>query len=348
MALSKGFTALTQIAPYDLYRFAMDGFKQETAKHTQSWEMREAGSLAGVLDAYAFILPKVNSQARYAVEDILFIHKKCTENVSNIGSILNHSYGRFRMSAEGVKFNMKCTKAGLKHFIHEEVENWQFWISRNRGLKDISRIRFPDMRNFSTFYVSVLVDRDPDEIRELEQDLYQRICPDDFKSNEYTSIPLFCANIYENNAELTTIITQTLTQMYDDLQQSPDASERALNIICSAIQKLERMHPFIDGNCRTFCMVLLNGLLMQHGFKPAILNDPNDFDGHSIEELVALVKQGIARTDGLLLHPTDINDVDDAPEKLIAYASKFIGAIREQQRQDVNERLPSINFKTNG
>lgn len=60
----------------------------------------------------------------------------------------------------------------------------------------------------------------------------------------------------------------------------------------------------IDGNCRTICMVLLNSLLMRYGFPPSLMDDPNKFDGFSIEELVNLVKQGMTRTQELCKYVT--------------------------------------------
>ncbi|MDX1901729.1 MAG: Fic family protein [Gammaproteobacteria bacterium] len=59
------------------------------------------------------------------------------------------------------------------------------------------------------------------------------------------------------------------------------------------IQSCEQLHPFYDANCRTFCMLLLNHLLMRNGFPPAILTNPNRFDAFSRDELLIDVLDGM-------------------------------------------------------
>lgn len=69
-----------------------------------------------------------------------------------------------------------------------------------------------------------------------------------------------------------------------------------LMAIINFIQSCEQLHPFRDGNCRTFCMLLLNHLLMKNGFPPAILDDPNKFDLCGRNELLHLVLDGMQNT----------------------------------------------------
>ncbi|RJG07009.1 Fic family protein [Noviherbaspirillum cavernae] len=57
-------------------------------------------------------------------------------------------------------------------------------------------------------------------------------------------------------------------------------------------QKLERLHPFMDGNCRTFGILLLNRLLVQQGQNLTMLDNPNKLDGYARGEIFDLVKQG--------------------------------------------------------
>lgn len=73
-----------------------------------------------------------------------------------------------------------------------------------------------------------------------------------------------------------------------------------LEAIIALIQQCEQLHPFSDGNCRVFCMLLLNHLLIKHGFPLAILYDPNRFDGFSREELLGEVLFGMEKTFTLL------------------------------------------------
>lgn len=38
------------------------------------------------------------------------------------------------------------------------------------------------------------------------------------------------------------------------------------------------MHPYLDFNCRTFAVFLLNKELIRNNLFPSIMADPNDFD----------------------------------------------------------------------
>jgi hypothetical protein len=57
---------------------------------------------------------------------------------------------------------------------------------------------------------------------------------------------------------------------------------------------LERAHLFDDGNARTIGLLVVNKLLLENGLRPAMMEDPNRFDGFSTDELVAEIKQGQA------------------------------------------------------
>ncbi len=73
-----------------------------------------------------------------------------------------------------------------------------------------------------------------------------------------------------------------------------------INNIVRFIQDCEQLHPFLDGNCRTFCMLLLNYLLLQCDLGAAILYDPNRFDGFSQSELQQEVVRGQRVANALL------------------------------------------------
>jgi hypothetical protein len=58
------------------------------------------------------------------------------------------------------------------------------------------------------------------------------------------------------------------------------------------VQNLDQIHLFNDGNIRTFALLLLQRLLIDNGFSPTCLDDPNCIDCLSINEIVARVEQG--------------------------------------------------------
>ena len=85
----------------------------------------------------------------------------------------------------------------------------------------------------------------------------------------------------------------------DRLNGNPTEHEK-LYAIVEYVQQLEWMHPFEDGNCRTFCGALFQILLHQNGFAPACLKDPNCFDYLTPELLMHEVVNGQKRYKNLL------------------------------------------------
>ncbi len=80
-----------------------------------------------------------------------------------------------------------------------------------------------------------------------------------------------------------------------------DDNER-INQIAKFVQEIELLHPFPDGNCRTF-VTLTNHLLIYHGLYPTILENPN-YDGtYSYQEYAYEIRKGIEATKQLLSNP---------------------------------------------
>lgn len=68
------------------------------------------------------------------------------------------------------------------------------------------------------------------------------------------------------------------------------AGER-LEVIVHTCQTLEQLHLFSDANMRTVYL-LLNKMLMDNGFPPTVLDEPNTIDFYSVGEIISLIKSG--------------------------------------------------------
>jgi prophage maintenance system killer protein len=68
-----------------------------------------------------------------------------------------------------------------------------------------------------------------------------------------------------------------------------------LKLIVSFIQNCERLHPFFDGNTRTFSMLLMNYLLIQNGFPLTIRDNPNCSYAHTLDQLCEDVMKGMEK-----------------------------------------------------
>ena len=76
-----------------------------------------------------------------------------------------------------------------------------------------------------------------------------------------------------------------LYKLFNDLLTTANSLAAKLFIIIDFIQAAERIHPFLDANCRTLCMLSLYNLLKDNGFPIPIPDDANKFDGHARNEL---------------------------------------------------------------
>ena len=122
------------------------------------------------------------------------------------------------------------------------------------------------------------------------------------------------------------------------LNQTNDADK--LRLIIQFIKKLELLHPFNDANCRTFCILLLNRELVRNGFCPSMLEDPNLFDGYSIDYLVNEVIQGMHAAKHIYENK---NSAEDLPEeeqsKRLLYYKNSVDSVLRKPETSVRPRL---------
>ncbi|MFK8022951.1 MAG: Fic family protein [Ilumatobacter sp.] len=79
-------------------------------------------------------------------------------------------------------------------------------------------------------------------------------------------------------------------QFYEDVEESPNK----LVPIARLHKQLEYLHPFKDANTRTN-LVVLNRLLVEFGFSPVILDDPNQSYVQSLQEWQHMLIKGMVR-----------------------------------------------------
>ncbi len=96
-----------------------------------------------------------------------------------------------------------------------------------------------------------------------------------------------------NNSEAVRAGVNRLIQIYRDTPKRNDEEKLIASILL--VQNLDQIHPFFDGNIRTFGILLFNKLLMDDGFYPCCFWDPNVLDCLSIGELIVKVREGQRR-----------------------------------------------------
>lgn len=104
---------------------------------------------------------------------------------------------------------------------------------------------------------------------------------------------LILSRVYATRDELYPLM-QNILMTYEK-----NTNKKLLDII-KLCQDLDQLHPFNDGNIRTFVILLLQKELLRHKFKPTILYDPNRFDAYSLAELETEIINGQKRYESYL------------------------------------------------
>ena len=86
-----------------------------------------------------------------------------------------------------------------------------------------------------------------------------------------------------------------LDPVSENVDQKSVILRKKVAAIVTLVKSLEQLHFFIDGNARTICMLLLYRECIRNNIFPPLLDDPNNFDGHSQAELELQVYEGIER-----------------------------------------------------
>ena len=103
----------------------------------------------------------------------------------------------------------------------------------------------------------------------------------------------------EDTHEVQHIVTGVMSELikkYESEIAVPKKPIDKLRCIITFIRDCEQLHPFIDGNTRTFSMLLCGYLMMKNGFPFPIWENPNRFIGFSIEELLLEAIKGAENT----------------------------------------------------
>lgn len=84
----------------------------------------------------------------------------------------------------------------------------------------------------------------------------------------------------------------TLSPHVKKILDTYENSKKTIRDIVILSQDLDQLHPFNDGNVRTFVILLAQKELLRNNFTPAIWENPNRFDAFSVNELVQEVAEG--------------------------------------------------------
>lgn len=200
-----------------------------------------------------------------------------TDNSKNIGFMINHAFIKeifdYKSSGESnidINIFLKYCLANTAHL-------------QKQVLKTISII------------LNKIVNADADSfINETTKCLYEILSEQ--QAGENLTVHLASIQASKNTSEVLEEEMKKLLFRYHQHMSSASDPMQKLEIIISLVQACEQLHPFSDANCRTFCMLLLNHLLIRNNFPIVILENPNNFDLYSSVELLETLIDGMQNT----------------------------------------------------
>lgn len=97
-------------------------------------------------------------------------------------------------------------------------------------------------------------------------------------------------------------VDAAIDQYYHAIANSQGPDD-ALVAIVQLVKMLEVSHFFTDANCRTSVCLVMNKLLLENGFSPAMFHNPNRIDGFSVAEVVTDVKMAMSQFQSYCIRP---------------------------------------------
>lgn len=292
--IKKSLKALSKFASFDhrqLFRFFVDGRFHKKYQGWSGYEKNEPGSVPGNLKAYCHAFDNFDISRGLKSSYIRELHAHCMKNVLT----------KNPKSAPG---DMRYLEAGFNIFAHySTINSIAEIIDRHKG----EGVPLFHTRGFEKIADEFTAQEVFDALQEKKRLKFRPWYPKlSIEEEEALTNPDNLEKFYEvkhNIQRQFAIRIDKIVNEYNvEISQSED-DEAKLIAISRVVRNLEMLHPFPDGNGRTLVAVLMNHLLLFHGFLPAILFDPNIDIELSVKEFAEEMKKGIENTKLLLEDP---------------------------------------------
>lgn len=278
-------SVLKQFDPGQLYRFFVDGQLYKKEHGWVRYEQRQPGCIEGMSLAYChmidnFMLPDgITLDYLGKLHDLIFlkIDKKLRKN-RYPGQIrefrISFLVRKRATSREGLRELLANRR--LHEAFKKDIDGCQTADDLYQAITEGKKIRYI----VEAGYLPPLLDQASRD--KQPEHLYQQARK----------------QVQANITHKTHCLIHHFNQTINTLE-----GHEKLYFIVDIIKELERLHPYVDGNTRVFIIVLLNHLLMLHGFYPVILEEPSIFDAKTTEQIMQEIYQGQELVKGLLENP---------------------------------------------
>ncbi|KTD33718.1 ankyrin repeat-containing protein [Legionella nautarum] len=316
---------LSQFPIENIWMLAVDG-KFYEKEGPLGFENREKGSVQAVLNALLESLQKLGEPL--SVADIQRIHTRCMTDVPSRNPC---TPGQFRTN--NVAFEVLsnwCTPKGLEDLLRNKPNTAQLIPSElafvNDGYVPLSSVK--DKANLKLAF-------DPDKA-------LAKNCSESDLQSLHAKLAQGDARLVYQPPEASKLEQQLaiILRIYNSNINQANTDDEKILLIAELIQRCTRLHPFRDGNNRTFVNCLANRLLIENGLCPVLLFEPNIFEFHTPTELVSVLKDAQQQFMSRIQAPeTPIFNYDNSKIGLIE-DGKFVSMGR-----DFKQRFSALIYK---
>ena len=305
-----------------LWRFFVDGRFHKKYDGWVGYEAGERGSIQALLNGFSFMIDNFDISNGLQSTYLRELHKVCMLNVETTN--LKSSPGDIRYLNSGMPFFAKSTT--YEHLVEvfemrsgdeTAIFNSAKWgkSADELNVDEIYKVMLKDKKiNYRNWYPNL----DKSQIDAIDG----KGTLNEFYEAKHTVQMLIISKM------------QKIIDKYNTNIKKAKTNEEKLTVICLVPRELELLHPFPDGNSRTFSCITLTHLLTFNGFMPALLDNPNLDNEVSLSQWIEEVKKGMNRTKQLLENPNmkmfnySILDMDAKNrDKFSSMASELISKI---------------------
>ncbi len=309
---------LKKIDQKQLYRLFIDG-RFYTKEHAwEGYENREPGCIEGMSLAYCYMINNFDISSGLTLKYICNLQYLTILKIDSKAR-RNRYPGEIRQFSVSFLLKSRTTsKDGLKELVAERGLHGSLKESKKNGYKDLEDVYQRILENKYVRYTATtgtlqddikqaMIDRKP-------SDLYQK-----------------GRKIVQQN--ITTSL-QLLIDEYNDKIDVISNDEEKLYFLVNLVKRMVRLHPFVDANARVFINILLNHLLIYHGFLPVIYEEPSIFDAKTTDEILVEIKIGQQLTQQLIDYPDSEffghsvnNENEEHHQRLVTMMSAMINKL---------------------
>ncbi|BCA93878.1 hypothetical protein TUM19329_02390 [Legionella antarctica] len=265
-----------------IWRFYIDFYRQITPKGKREgdklFDVDEPGYIKAMLKAHQYMNKIIHESL--TAEHILNLYHWAMEGVKKTNLMDFDEFGKFRnndvsgfwlmLNSKGNELSGNVSPEGLREFLKEIIQN---------NNPNNYKIYKADLDILS---IAVL------KCKEGDNGLDNAV---DYLHKEILAGKTRFVSPSMSHSEIKKKVKQYIDEYHLELSRAL-SEEKKLECVIKLCQNLERLHPFIDGNCRTLVMLTLNCELIKDGFPPTMLENPNRFDFFSIDQLKNEIKLG--------------------------------------------------------